>query len=250
VGLVEDRYSLVQERQTLLAALIEQVNLDRAQIRAEIEEDTPPRLRAAVENAVDLASRDLAEILRENRGSAGREYVLRAIRARVREAVSDAVDRVREVVDARLSRLLDGYMERLDEVWPQAEGSTHAQRILGLHGLLDSFRQIVMEQSFGRYVAYLEGWVDQSNLAALFDLLEGDPAQLTQEVLTHALRTRALRLEAAPPIVLAELAEPLFEGIAGFAEEALGELRATALELTKALREPLRAINLREQERS
>lgn len=250
VGLVEDRHSLVQERQTLLAALIEQVNLDRAQIRAEIEEDTPPRLRAAVENAVDLASRDLAEILRENRGGAGREYVLRAIRARVREAVGDAVDRVREVVDARLTRLLEGYMERLDEVWPQAEGSTHAQRILGLHGLLDSFRQIVMEQSFGRYVAYLEGWVDQSNLAALFELLEGDPAQLTQEALTHALRTRALRLEAAPPIVLAELAEPLFEGIAGFAEEALGELRASALELTKALREPLRAINLREQERS
>lgn len=245
VGHIEDRHALLSDRATLLVALAEQVALDRNQIRAEIEEDTPPRLRAAVENAVDLTGRDLVEILRENRGQTGREHVLRAIRARLAEAVGDAVDRVREAVDARLGRLTEGYLDRLEEVFPISEGSQQAQRILGLRGILDSFRQVLLEQSFGRYLAYLEGWIDQSPLDVLF---EADAATLAPETLGQMLRVRGLRLDAAPPIRLTELAEPLFEGIAGFAEESTGEIRAASVQLNESMREPLRTVNLRDQD--
>ncbi len=244
VGQVEDRHALLADRATALMALIEGVALDRARVRAEIEEDTPPRLQGAIAAAVEQASRDLAEILRENRGQTGRAHVVRAIRARVEAAVGDAVDRVRETVDARLETLTDGYLDQLEAVFPTAEDSPQSQRILGLRGILDGFRQVLLEQTFGRHQAYLEGWVDQSPLDLLFkdDGFDPTPAQLA-----HALRTRALRLDAARPIRLDDLAEPLFEGISGFAEESLAELRAAALELTKALREPLRAVNLREE---
>jgi tetratricopeptide (TPR) repeat protein len=243
VGLVEDRHVLLAERATALTALVEQVALDRARVRAEIEEDTPPRLQGAISAAVEQASRDLAEILRENRGQAGRAHVVRAIRARVEAAVGDAVERVREMVDARLEALTDTYLDQLEAVFPPAEDSPQSQRILGLRGLLDGFRQVLLEQTFGRHQAYLEGWVDQSPLELLF---EDDGFDPTPAQLAHALRTRALRLESARPVRLDDLAEPLFEGVSGFAEESLAELRAAALELTKALREPLRAVNLRE----
>jgi tetratricopeptide (TPR) repeat protein len=244
VGLVEDRHALLVERATALTALVEQVALDRARVRAEIEEDTPPRLQGAITAAVEQASRDLTEILRENRGHAGRPHVSKAIRGRVESAVGDAVERVREVVDARLEALTDTYLDQLEAVFPISEDSPQSQRILGLRGILDGFRQVLLEQTFGRHQAYLEGWVDQSPLHVLFD--EDDAFDPTPAQLALALRTRALRLDAARPIRLDDLAEPLFEGISGFAEESLAELRAAALELTKALREPLRAMNLRE----
>ncbi len=247
VGEAEDRHALLSDREALLQSLAQSVALDRAQVRAEIEEDTPQRLRAAIDGAVDACAREFGDILRENRGAAGREHVLRTLRGRARQAVGDAIERARDVVDARLSRLTEGYMDRLEQVFPIDEGSAQAQRILGLRGLLDSFRQVLLEQSFGRYEAYFEGWIDQSPLPLLFEL-EAEPAALAPESLAYALRTRVLRLDTAPAIVLTELAEPLFEGVAGFVDESLSEIRAAELQLTKALREPLRSINLRESE--
>ena len=244
VGVVEDRHALLEDRAVLLASLAERVALDRAQVRAEIEEDTPPRLRGAIETAVDQTSRDLGEILRENRGPVGREHVLRAMRGLLRDAVGDAVDRIREGVDARLGRLTEGYLDRLEEVFPISEGSQQAQRILGLRGILDGFRQVLLEQSFGRYLAYLEGWIDQSPLEILF----ADDTDLEPEVLGRAVRMRGLRLDGAPLIGLTDLAEPLYEGIAGFAEESLGEIRAATVELNEGLRQPLRTVNLRDQD--
>jgi len=243
VGQVEDRHLLLSERAAALTALIEVVALDRARLRAEIEEDTPPRLQGAIRAAVEQESRDLAEILRENRGQSGRPHVVMAIRRRIEAAVADAVERIREAVDARLEILTDGYLDQLDVVFPTAEDSPQSQRVLGLRGILDGFRQVLIEQTFGRHQAYLEGWVDQSPLELLFVDADFDP---TPAQLAYALTTRALRIDAARPIRLDDFAEPLFEGISGFAEESLAELHAAEFELRTALREPLRAVNLRE----
>jgi hypothetical protein len=87
--------------------------------------------------------------------------------------------------------------------------------------------------------------VDQSPLDVLF---EADAVALAPETLGQVLRVRGLRLDAAPPIRLTELAEPLFEGIAGFAEESMGEIRAASVQLSESMREPLRTVNLRDQD--
>lgn len=233
---VSTRLELLRERSSNLQALAEQVALDRAQIRAEVEEETPPRLRMGIDGAVIACARDLSDLVLENRGEAGRVHVLRALRNRLRTAVADAVLRSREAVESRLMNVTDDYLARLDSMFPPGETNTQTQRIHTLRGLVEGFRELLIEQAFGRYEAYLQGWIDQSPLAGLFEEAEQFP---TLETLGAYLRTTCLGLDRVPPIDLEGLAESLFDGVAEFCDETLAELRIATMTLEKRLRTPL-----------
>jgi len=235
---VDARAERLAARHATVAALGAQLGLDRVRLAREVREDVPPRVRAAVERAVRETAPELVEIAREHRGGQARVHALRALRRSLRVRVGEAVATIGDELDERIDRSFHGYFERLEVVFG-GEVSTQAQRVPALRGLLEGHRMLRLEQRFGRYQAYLEGWIDQAPLGPLLD----DPlVSRGVEAVAAGLRNHGLALDLLPPIDLAEVAESLFDGFAEFAGETEAEVRVSQIELGTRLGEPLRRL--------
>lgn len=235
---VDARAERLAARHATVAALGAQLGLDRVRLAREVREDVPPRVRAAVERAVRETAPELVEIAREHRGGQARVHALRALRRSLRVRVGEAVATIGDELDERIDRSFHGYFERLEVVFG-GEVSTQAQRVPALRGLLEGHRMLRLEQRFGRYQAYLEGWIDQAPLGPILD----DPlVSRGVEAVAAGLRNHGLALDLLPPIDLAEVAESLFDGFAEFAGETEAEVRVSQIELGTRLGEPLRRL--------
>ncbi|MBU0554189.1 tetratricopeptide repeat protein [Myxococcota bacterium] len=111
---------------------------------------------------------------------------------------------------AKLEAISQRSISVLQEIFPSEEAPTEAARVLGLAALLESHKEMLLEQSFGRGEAYLRGYHTQR--------------PTTPPDLSHFL-PRAVPLEAV---------------IQRFIEEAITELRLALLKLEKRYEEPLR----------
>ncbi|MCA9537851.1 MAG: tetratricopeptide repeat protein [Myxococcales bacterium] len=230
---VAQRRRVMESQANGIAALAERVERDRRDFANEVEGQAGRRVADSLDEAIvdaAQAAEALWGVVDEGRGGD-------ALRGRLRAGVSRAVGRVRRDLDRRLSDLIRSYFEAFDAIFPGAEQSAEAARVAGLQGILDGYRMLLLEEAFGRYQAYLEGWTDAAPLHAVFD------ATLTKTpgiaALIERIRTRGLRLEAARQPSFEGLGRPLFDGIAEFIEETATELRLSRLALSKRLDEPL-----------
>ena len=239
------RMARVATRAGEVEALAARIADDRDRFRHHTEAVALPQLKGALERALEECAGDLEEIRRDNPGSFGRIHLLDALRSRVRRGFAEAVGLVRETLDRALAGMVDGYFEAFEHIFPPHEDAAQAARIAGLQGIIESYRQLLLEEAFGRHEAYLDGWVDQAPLetlmesgGALAEPPEGDES-LDLQGLVEELRVRGLRLELARTPKLEGLGDAIFDGLSEFLEETAAEQRVARIDLEMRLLEPL-----------
>lgn len=242
---VEARARRAEEHARTVAALAIEVARDREAFRQIAEIEAPRRLQAGLERAMRACLDDLAEIRRERDGGFARLHLLDALRGRLRRGFSEVVETVRRELDVHLAGRVDAWFDRLRSVFggDRPDGAQTA-RVAGLHGILDGYRLLLLEESFGRYQAYLEGWLDQAPLEVLLEeeidaSFGGQRSDPRAEELVDELRVRALRLDQARSPRLERLGDPVFDGVAQFVDEAVAEQRVLRVDLAKRVIEPL-----------
>ncbi len=243
---LEARMARVEARAEAVGALAARVAQDRDRFRHHAAAVALPQLEGALERSLEECAGDLEEIRRENPGSFGRVHLLDALRGRLRRGFGEAVGAVRAGLDAELTGLVDDYFQAFDSIFRAQEDEAQRARIAGLQGIIDSYRQLLLEEVFGRHAAYLDGWVDQAPLetlieadGALAEPPEGGDESIDLEGLVEELRGRGLRLEHARKPHLEGLGDAIFDGLAEFLEETAAEQRVVRVDLEKRLLEPL-----------
>ncbi len=243
---VRARVERVSARADAVERLAARIADDRERFRHHAEAVALPQLKGALERALEECAGDLEEIRRENPGSFGRIHLLDALRSRLRRGFGEAVGEVRERLDRELGGLVDDYFDAFDQVFPAHDDAAQSARIAGLHGIIEGYRQLLLEEAFGRHEAYLDGWVDQAPLQTLIEAggvlaepPEGGDESIDLEGLVAELRVRGLRLELARTPRLEGLGDAIFDGLAEFLEETAAEQRVARVDLEKRLLEPL-----------
>ena len=243
---VAARLERVSTRADSVDRLAARIADDRERFRHHAEAVALPQLKGALERALEECAGDLEEIRRDNPGSFGRIHLLDALRSRLRRGFADAVGAVRARLDSELGGLVDDYFEAFDKVFPTHEDAAQSARIAGLQGIIEGYRQLLLEEAFGRHEAYLDGWVDQAPLETLIEaggVLAAPPGGGDQPIdlqgLVDELRVRGLRLEQARMPRLEGLGDAIFDGLAEFLGETAAEQRVARVDLEKRLLEPL-----------
>ncbi len=240
---VAERLARMDGQTDAIRLLGQRVESDRRMFAGSEESRAVRALEAAIDDAVRRSAVEVAALHRDHGGAFTRAQLVTTLRDQLREAFAAAVDRLRSTLDRRLEGLIRGYFEAFDRIFPGAQ-SADAARVAGLQGILDGYRLLMLEEAFGRHRAYLEGWIDQAPLDALFTpgrALAGadDGALFDADELVVDLRRHGLRLDNARPPRLAGLGRPLFDGLAEFIEDTITEQRLARIALVKRLEEPL-----------
>lgn len=241
---VAERLIAMDEQAAAVAALAERVERDRAAFSGPEEIRAGRALDAAIAEAIRHAATEVAALHRDHGGAFTPDQLVATLRDQLREALGAAVERVRGAVDGRLDGLIRGCFEAFDGIFPGPDQSAEAARVAGLQGILDGYRLLMLEETFGRHRAYLEGWVDQAPLGDLFEpgralAVAGRGGLFDADALVVDLRRHGLRLDHARGPRLAGLGRPLFDGMAEFLEDTATELRLARIALVKRLEEPL-----------
>ncbi|MCB9523033.1 MAG: tetratricopeptide repeat protein [Myxococcales bacterium] len=208
-----------------VGALSGRLTVDRANLRHELEAEAPGRLRAALRQVVVARAAELNDI-QQAREPEVRERRVLGLRRRISAGFDQAVDAVSQALDDTLRQQLTHDFELLDEVY---HGDPVAQaRLAGLRATLDGYRALLLEQTFGRYKAFLAGWVAHAPLMRWASSAHaGDPAATLASV--------GLRLDAVPPLDAAEFAATLLDGLTGFVQQTARALEASRAAVAEAL---------------
>ncbi len=241
---VAERLIGMDEQARAIADLAERVEHDRETFSGAEEVRAARALEAAIGAAMRHAAAEVAALHRDHGGAFTREQLVATLRDQLRTALGEAVERVRGTIDTRLDGLIRGYFDAFDRVFPAIEQSAEAARVAGLQGILDGYRLLMLEETCGRHRAYLEGWVDQAPLTALFEpgralAVAGRGGLFDPDALVTDLRRHGLRLDHARSPQFTGLGRPLFDGMAEFVEDTATELRLARIALVKRLEEPL-----------
>lgn len=241
---VAERLIGMDEQARAIAELAERVEHDRQTFSGSEEVRAARALEAAIGEAMRHAAAEVAALHRDHGGAFSQDQLVATLRDQLRVALGEAVERVRGATDARLGGLIRGYFDAFEDVFPAVEQSAEAARVAGLQGILDGYRLLMLEETCGRHRAYLEGWVDQAPLTALFEpgralAVAGRGGLFDPDALVTDLRRHGLRLDHARSPQFAGLGRPLFDGMAEFVEDTATELRLARIALVKRLEEPL-----------
>ncbi len=234
----------MEEQAEAIRALGDRVERDRDEFTDSEGLRAGRALDAAIAGAIRRAAAEVAALHRDHGGAFTPEQLVGTLRDQLRTALGEAVERVRGTIDERLEGLIRGYFDAFDQIFPAMEQSAEAARVAGLQGILDGYRLLMLEETCGRHRAYLEGWVDQAPLSALFEpgralAVAGRGGLFDADTLVTDLRRHGLRLDHARSPQFAGLGRPLFDGMAEFVEDTATELRLARIALVKRLEEPL-----------
>jgi hypothetical protein len=237
-GAIDDRLEMIGARLAAVTHIDSVVKRDQDAFSADIERFASDLLERELDGVVMVAAREAADLAREAPGATGQDYMVGVLRARLHEACADAIASVRSQFDLRLALLMEGYFDAFEEIFGAADAAEQAQRIAGLRGILDAHRILLLEEVFGRFQAYLEGWIDQAPLHEAFSTEHNGQRRDTGALSTH-LRKRILRLDQARIPEFEGASATLFVAFLEFARESAGELRVLRIDLGKRLLEPL-----------
>lgn len=229
---LEQRTRSASAREAQVQVIRTQVQRDRIAFARLAEGEGKARLERALHDAIASLSDELDRL-----GDGHDDAQLEALRVHIKRQWAMAVLNARADMDGRMSALVDSFFERLDRVFPGGAEPADAARLAGLRGILEGYRMLLLEEVFGRYLAYLEGWLDLAPLAA--GLLRNAPNGADP---VTTMETLGLRIQAARTPDLVGLGDPLFDGMVEFLTEVEAANRVERVDTTKRLLDPLRRL--------
>lgn len=230
---VERGLEAMADRAAAVGALAGRLTVDRARLRHDAKHQLPEQLGRALRGVLEARARELDSLRAAD--ITQRVQRIKTFRDRLTRGCTQAVDAVCAELDQQLQTLLVGYFEVLDQVFPADGDPTEAARLNGLRAVLDGYRALLIEETFGRHRAYLEGWLAQAPILRWVSSTEvADPVM--------GLFSRGLNFDQLPPLDVDGLGSALFDGLAAFVDTTATALRAGRVALSQQLVEPLTAL--------